>query len=66
MREVLHTTLQENLNMIADSVRFLCQAGKTVFFDAEHFFDGYAANPALCDGNPAGGERCGGAVPRAV
>ncbi len=26
-------------------VRFLCQAGKTVFFDAEHFFDGYAANP---------------------
>lgn len=45
VREVLHTTLQENLNMIADSVRFLCQAGKTVFFDAEHFFDGYAANP---------------------
>lgn len=43
--DVLRTTLQENLNMIAESVRFLVRAGKTVFFDAEHFFDGYAANP---------------------
>lgn len=43
--DVLRTTLQENLNMIAESVRFLVQAGKTVLFDAEHFFDGYAANP---------------------
>lgn len=31
--------------MIFDSVQFLVRAGKTVFFDAEHFFDGYAANP---------------------
>lgn len=43
--DVLRTTLQENLNMISESVRFLTSAGKTVFFDAEHFFDGYAANP---------------------
>ncbi len=39
--QVLKTTLTENLNMIADSVRFLNSKGLTVFFDAEHFFDGY-------------------------
>ncbi len=42
----LQTTLDENLRMIADSVAFLKEAGRTVVFDAEHFFDGYAANPA--------------------
>jgi len=43
---VLETTLDENLGMIADSVRFLKAKGLTVFFDAEHFFDGFKANPA--------------------
>ena len=43
--EVLETTLDENLSMIADSVRYLKSKGRTVFFDAEHFFDGYKANP---------------------
>ncbi|MDP2744122.1 MAG: citramalate synthase [Dehalococcoidia bacterium] len=42
---VLQTTLEENLRMIADSVAFLKANGLTVFFDAEHFFDGYKANP---------------------
>jgi 2-isopropylmalate synthase len=37
----LRTTLEENLRMIADSVRFLRQGGREVIFDAEHFFDGY-------------------------
>ncbi len=37
----LGTTLQENLNMIADSVRFLRANGLEVIYDAEHFFDGY-------------------------
>lgn len=31
--------------MIYDSIRFLCDRNKTVFFDAEHFFDGYKENP---------------------
>jgi 2-isopropylmalate synthase len=39
--QVLKTTLAENLNMIGDSIRFLKSKGLTVFFDAEHFFDGY-------------------------
>lgn len=41
VREVLKTTPEENLRMIASSIAVLKNAGKTVFFDAEHFFDGY-------------------------
>jgi 2-isopropylmalate synthase len=36
---------EENLNLISDSVAFLKSHGKEVIFDAEHFFDGYNANP---------------------
>lgn len=43
--EILKTTLEENLNMISDTVSYLTECGKDVFFDAEHFFDGYKANP---------------------
>ena len=42
----LKTDLQENLAMIKDSINFLRQGGQRVFLDAEHFFDGYRANPA--------------------
>lgn len=45
VKEALNTTLQENLNMIKDSIEHLISQGKTVFFDAEHFFDGYKNNP---------------------
>lgn len=40
----LNATLEENVRMVRDSVAHLKAAGRTVFFDAEHFFDGYAAN----------------------
>jgi 2-isopropylmalate synthase len=43
--KVLETSLEENLAMIADSLRYLRSRGRRVFFDAEHFFDGYRANP---------------------
>jgi len=43
--EILRTTLDENLAMIVDTVRYLKQHGKEVVFDAEHFFDGYKDNP---------------------
>jgi 2-isopropylmalate synthase len=43
--KVLRTTLEENLAMIADSVRLIKEAGREVFYDAEHFYDGYRANP---------------------
>lgn len=44
--ETLQTTLDENVRMVRDSVAFLKSAGRTVFFDAEHFFDGYVNNTA--------------------
>jgi 2-isopropylmalate synthase len=46
VREVLNTTLEENLRIIADSVRYLKGLGREVIYDAEHFFDGYRADPA--------------------
>jgi 2-isopropylmalate synthase len=44
--EALETTLDENLRMISDSVCYLKERGREVIYDAEHFFDGYQANPA--------------------
>src|SRR5476649_2400656 len=41
VREVLQTTPEENLAMIADTVRFLKEHGKFVVYDAEHCFDGF-------------------------
>jgi 2-isopropylmalate synthase len=77
VREVLNTSLEENLAMIADSVRYLLSQGRRVMFDAEHFFDGYKANPeyavqALRVALEAGAERLvlcdtnGGALPSEV
>jgi 2-isopropylmalate synthase len=40
----LRTTLEENLAMVADTVGHLVALGRRVFLDAEHFFDGYAAD----------------------
>jgi 2-isopropylmalate synthase len=44
--EALRTSFDENLAMVADSVGHLVAAGRRVLFDAEHFFDGHAADPA--------------------
>ncbi|MGC1273125.1 MAG: citramalate synthase [Planctomycetaceae bacterium] len=43
--EVMRVDLDENLAMIRDSVAYLVSEGRRVIYDAEHFFDGYAANP---------------------
>jgi len=43
--EVLGIPLEENLEIIRDSILFLKARGKEVIFDAEHFFDGYLRNP---------------------
>ena len=39
--EVLRTSRQENIDMIAESVEFMIRSGREVIFDAEHFFDGF-------------------------
>jgi 2-isopropylmalate synthase len=46
VKEVLRTTLEENLKMIEDTVAYLRAQGKRVIYDAEHFFDGYRLDSA--------------------
>ena len=46
VEKVLRTTPEENLAMIRDTVAFLKQEGREVIYDAEHFFDGHAADSA--------------------
>ncbi len=41
----LRCSLEENLEMITDTVQYLISEGRRVFVDCEHFFDGYRANP---------------------
>jgi 2-isopropylmalate synthase len=72
--EALRTTLDEGVAMVRDSIAFLASEGRRVFFDAEHFFDGYRLNPSfalavLAAAEEAGAERLvlcdtnGGALP---
>lgn len=45
VKKALETTLEENLAMITDSIKFVVKKGLEPLLDAEHFFDGYKANP---------------------
>src|SRR5579864_5257267 len=45
VKRALGITLEENLKLIAETVKYLKDNGKEVVYDAEHFFDGYTANP---------------------
>ncbi len=61
VREILGTSAEENLAMISETVRYFKELGKTVFFDAEHFFDGFYDDPdyalqCLATANRAGAE----------
>lgn len=42
--DIIKTSLDENIQMIKDTIKHLCENGKEVFFDAEHFYDGYKEN----------------------
>src|SRR5688500_5777145 len=44
VQHVMNVSLEENLAMIADSVKLMRDAGRQVVYDAEHFFDGYRAD----------------------
>jgi 2-isopropylmalate synthase len=77
VKTVLSVSAEENLAMIADSIRCMREAGRTVIFDAEHFFDAYRENPdyalrAIATAREAGAEvvvLCdtnGGAMPEAI
>lgn len=60
--DILRATLEENLQMIHDSVSYLTALGKTVLVDLEHFFDGYKSDPkyaiACCESAANAGARC--------
>jgi 2-isopropylmalate synthase len=45
VKEALRCSLDENLRIIYESISYLKKRVSTVFFDAEHFFDGYKRNP---------------------
>ncbi len=45
LKHALHISEKENLDMISDSIKHIIKKKKEAMFDAEHFFDGYKANP---------------------
>ena len=45
LKNALNISRQENLAMIEDSIKLIIKKNKQAIFDAEHFFDGYKANP---------------------
>ena len=62
VEHALRTSLNEAVAMVADSIAYLRSQGRRVFFDAEHFFDGYRSNPefavaVLGAAHDAGAER---------
>jgi 2-isopropylmalate synthase len=58
----LATKLEKNLELIHHSVAYLKSLGKEVVYDAEHFFDGYAANPDYALATVVAAERAGADV----
>ena len=65
VREVLRTEPEENLRIIEQSIAYLAAQGRRVFYDAEHFFDGYTRGCGLCVPHAQGGVqgRCGSGDP---
>jgi len=77
VEKVVRVSPKENIAMIGESISFLAGQGKRVLFDAEHFFDGYAADPGYAldtvrAASAAGAERVvlcdtnGGSLPSQV
>ncbi|SEG96004.1 2-isopropylmalate synthase [Actinacidiphila yanglinensis] len=58
----LRTTLEENLEMVRDTVAYLVAQGRRVFVDCEHFFDGYRANPQYATSVVAAAHGAGASV----
>lgn len=59
VKDVFRVDLDENLRMIEDSVKFLKSKGRIVFYDAEHFFDGYLSNKEYAVKTLKAAERAG-------
>jgi 2-isopropylmalate synthase len=59
---VLSVSPEENLEMIADTVRFMCANGRKVIYDAEHFFDTFRSNPSYALSTLKAAEEAGASV----
>lgn len=59
---ILGVTPEENLRMIADSISYMVKNHRKVIFDAEHFFDGYKADPGYALSVLAAAEKAGASV----
>ena len=62
VKVALRTTMDENLRMIEESISFLKENGFEVFYDAEHFFDGYKHNPEYALATLTAAEKAGAEV----
>jgi 2-isopropylmalate synthase len=62
VEEILKTSLEENLAMIADSVAYCRAAGREVLYDAEHFFDGLKHSPQYALNTLRAAEEAGAAM----
>ena len=62
VESIMANTREENLAMIEESIRFLTAHGREVIYDAEHFYDGFKANPKFAletlEAAVKGGTRC--------
>ncbi len=76
-KDVLNVSEKKNCELISDSISYLKSKGKIVFYDAEHFFDGFVANPeyainTLLTAEKAGAQRLilcdtnGGSLPSRI
>ncbi|QVL34327.1 citramalate synthase [Telmatocola sphagniphila] len=62
VQQILSTSLEENLKMIEDSIAYCRSLGREVMYDAEHFFDGYKANPEYALKTLKAAEKAGASV----
>jgi 2-isopropylmalate synthase len=62
VKEVINTSLEENLRMIGESVAYCKAAGRQVIYDAEHYFDGFRHNPSYALETLQAAEQAGATV----
>ncbi|EKQ52196.1 MULTISPECIES: citramalate synthase [unclassified Clostridium] len=60
--DIIKTSLDENINMIKDTIKYLSKKEKEVIFDAEHFYDGYKANKDYAMATLSAAEEAGAEV----
>ncbi len=60
--DIIKTSLDENIEMIKDTIKYLCKKERKVIFDAEHFYDGYKSNKAYAISTLKAAEEAGAQI----